>query len=98
MVTAPVAAPKILGAAPASPPKVAKTLVDMSEPDPAGTTLRSAKEDVMEPLPEGSLRSRPTPEIRIEDPPPRTDGRLFWILAIVAALICILAGIWIGSR
>jgi len=98
MVTAPVAAPKILGAAPASPPKVAKTLVDMSEPDPVGTTLRSAKEDVMEPLPEGSLRSRPTPEIRIEDPPPRTDGRLFWILAIVAALLCILAGIWIGSR
>ncbi|MCK6589794.1 MAG: serine/threonine protein kinase [Polyangiaceae bacterium] len=92
MVTAPVAAPRILG----DPPKAAKT--KLSEPDPAGTTLRSAKNDAIESSREGAIRSRPAPEIRIEDPPPRPGGKIFWILAIVVAIACILVGIWIGSR
>jgi serine/threonine-protein kinase len=69
-----------------------------SELNPAGTTMRSAKNDAIEATrAEGAIRSRPTPEIRIEDPPPRPGGRLFWILAIIAAVLCILAGIWMGS-
>jgi len=98
MVTTPVAAPKIVAGMGSSPPKVSKTVPSASEPDPAGTTLQSAKNEALEVTPEGPLRSRPTPEIRVEDPPPRPGGRLFWILAIGAAVICIVAGILIGSR
>jgi serine/threonine-protein kinase len=103
MVTSPVAAPKILAGMASSVPKVSKTLPSASdEADPAGTTLRSAKNDALtsaEPSPgEGPIRSRSVPEVRIQELPPRNEGRLFWVLAIIAAIICILLGIWIGSR
>ena len=100
MVTSPVAAPKIVTGPDSSAPKVSKTLPSASdEVDPAGTTMRSAKDDALEsPRAEKPTRSRPTPEVRIEHVAPKPEGRLFWVIAIIAAVVCVLLGIWIGSR
>lgn len=69
--------------------------------DPAGTTLRSAPSPIEregEGPAGGAIRSRSVPDIRIEAPPPRPSGRMFWIVAIVAAAICVVIGVWIGTR